>query len=77
MLHDPTNDESIITYLVSEIMDEKVEMSVELQKCIVINIQFNNQALILTFVSPNLLKYCIAYGKETTEILTLLPHKFV
>lgn len=48
MLHDPTNDESIITYLVSEIMNEKVEMSVELQKCIVINIQFNNQALILT-----------------------------
>lgn len=40
MLHDPTNDESIITYLVSEIKDEKVEMSVELQKCINNNHQY-------------------------------------
>lgn len=40
MLHDHTNDESIITYLVSEEKDEKVEMSVELQKCINNNHQY-------------------------------------
>lgn len=31
MHHHPMNDESIITYLVSEIKDEKIEMSIELQ----------------------------------------------
>lgn len=39
------NDESIETYLVSEIKNDKIEMSIELQKCIAINIQLVNQAV--------------------------------